>query len=155
MPPYSTILVTTDFSEMSLAAVEEAARLARALDSRLVLLHVVEDRVPPLLDPKTWADIMSHHEAQAAKSLDDFATKHLEGIRYETRIEVGAPHRGILDVARRLEAELIVIATQGHSRLGHALLGSTVDRVLRATSCPVLVVKPDGAEEGLSANPTS
>lgn len=149
MAPYSKILVTTDFSEMSMAAVEEAARLGRLSDSHLILIHVVEDRVPPLLDPKSWAEIMIQHEEQAAESLESFAAEHLEGCRYETRIELGSPHRGILDTAQRLEVDLIVIATQGHSRLGHALLGSTVDRVLRGSSCPVLVVKPDGADEGI------
>ena len=147
MSIYSRVLVTTDFSEMSMAAVEEAARLGRALDCRLILLHVVEDRVPPLLDPKTWAEIMAQHEEQASQSLDAFAAKHLDGCRCETRVEMGSPHRGIIEVAERLGADLVVISSQGHSRLGHALLGSTVDRVLRGASCPVLVVKPDGADD--------
>ena len=143
MKLYPKILVTTDFSDQALAAVREAARVARECESEVVLVHVIEDRVPPLLDPKTWAEVMKTHREQAKISLARYAEEHLSGCRVGTEIGVGIPHRGVIDAAERHEVDLIVIASQGHSRLGHALLGSTVDRVLRAAPCPVLVVRPD------------
>ena len=144
MTLYRKILVTTDFSEEALPAVKEAARILHELDAEGVLVYVVEDREPPLIDQKSWEQIQKSHRQQARISLSKYAEEHLAGCRAETSIEMGAPHRGILEAAERHEADLIVISTEGHSRLGHALLGSTVDRVLRGAECPVLVVRPTG-----------
>ncbi len=58
-------------------------------------------------------------------------------------VEQGAPHRALLDAARRLEADLLVVgATEGKNAFDR-LLGSTADRVLRRAACPVLVVRGD------------
>jgi nucleotide-binding universal stress UspA family protein len=53
----------------------------------------------------------------------------------------GTPHREITEATRELTADLIIIATNGYTRLAHILLGSTTERVVHHTPCPVLVVR--------------
>jgi len=56
-------------------------------------------------------------------------------------IRKGTPHKEITDAARELEADLIIIATNGYTGFAHVLLGSTTERVVRHAPCPVLVVR--------------
>lgn len=141
MSEYRTILVTTDFSEHALAGVEEAARLGRRLGSKLVLLYVVEDRMPPVLDSTTWSAAMKEHRSTAERNLQAYADEHLAGCEHEAIVETGRPYEVILEAAQKRGAELIVMASHGYGLLGRALLGSTTERVLHEAECPVLVVR--------------
>lgn len=141
MSDYRTILVTTDFSEQALAGVEEAARLGRRLGSKLVLLYVVEDRMPPVLDATSWTAAMKEHRGIAERNLAAYADEHLAGCEHEEVVAVGHPHEAILKEASKCSAELIVMASHGYGLLGRALLGSTTERVLHDAPCPVLVVR--------------
>lgn len=144
MSDYDTILVTTDFSEQALAGVQEAAHLGKRLGSALVLLYVVEDRMPPILDAETWSATMKRHRSIAERNLDTYAEEHLAGCEHEVLVTVGRPHEAILATAAEKGVDLIVMATHGYGLLGHAILGSTTERVLHHAVCPVLVVHPAG-----------
>jgi len=144
MSDYRTILVTTDFSDQALVGVEEAARLGKRLGSRLVLLYVVEDRMPPILDAETWSATMEEHRRIAEHNLDTYADEHLAGCEHEVAVVVGRPHEAILATAAEKGVDLIVMATHGYGLLGQAVLGSTTERVLHHATCPVLVVHPAG-----------
>jgi nucleotide-binding universal stress UspA family protein len=54
---------------------------------------------------------------------------------------VGKPFHEIVAAAKQMEADLIVIATHGHTGFKHAIPGSTAERVVRHAPCPVLVVR--------------
>jgi nucleotide-binding universal stress UspA family protein len=62
--------------------------------------------------------------------------------RYEVEVMMGDPGIGILQVAKRLRANLIVMATHGRKGVRHLLLGSVAERVIREAPCPVLTVRP-------------
>ncbi len=137
------ILVPTDFSAASLKAIDYAAALAREFDGRIMLLHVVE---PVVVAPEfsAYALLVDDEEVEAG------ALAHLKRIVAERDIEphvldrtvvrLGTPFHEITRAAEMLKADVIVIATHGHTGLKHVLLGSTAERVVRHARCPVFVV---------------
>jgi nucleotide-binding universal stress UspA family protein len=64
-----------------------------------------------------------------------------QNVRVEHRLEEGHPDKVILDVARDVQAGLIIMGTHGRTGLGRLLLGSVAEHVLREAHCPVLTVK--------------
>ena len=141
MPGYGTIIVTTDLSDPSLSALKQAVRIADA-SSSLVLVYVVEDRLPPLV--MAQADdieaLVEQHRERAEKALTELAEKHLPGKNVDTVVRTGSVHHEVAQLARQRAADLIVIGMHGHGYLVHALAGSTTERVLHHAPCPVLVV---------------
>ena len=139
-------LVTTDFSDASLAGVRCATALARELGLDATLLHVVEPpsriggmEVVPLA--RTEAEVAALARAQ----LDRLAAHERVGdVRLTASLRTGKPFHEITTAARDGAVDLIVIATHGRTGLQRALLGSTAERVVRHAPCPVLTV-PSGA----------
>jgi len=136
------ILVTTDFSRLSLAAIPYALAVARQFGADLHLFHVVDTTqfsskslLIPLISP-----------AELSRPL----LKRLQGIALkfspDGEIHVMKPREGrayneICVRARKLRADLIVIATHGTTGFRHVWLGSTAERVVQHSPCPVLVVR--------------
>lgn len=146
---WKTILVPTDFSEHSRAALALASNLAREQGGRLVVLHVVADAAPALLPDVAgfrYDEIIEALGRRAMESLPEFFPEpERQGLEVEFRVGFGAPHAEIARVAAELPADLIVIATHGRSAALHLLIGSVAERVVRSACCPVLVTrKPAG-----------
>jgi nucleotide-binding universal stress UspA family protein len=139
------ILVPTDFSDTSRAALKYAADLARRFDSRLHLLHVSPDpaQLPWAVGPGL-AEYVDGLEARCEKMLVALracaTVEHLDPLRTTTRIVDGAAHHEILEYVRTQDIDLVVMGTHGHGALAHLLLGSVAERVVRHALCPVLVV---------------
>lgn len=138
-----TILVPTDFSAASLQAIEYASALAKEFGSVLWLVHVVER--PPVLQESLLASaLLSSEELKrsAKVRLQAFARDEVDQI-LPARVEAreGKPYLEIVNAAKFHGADLIVIATHGHTGLKHAFLGSTAERVVQHARCPVLVVR--------------
>ena len=140
---WKTLLVPTDFSEHSKRGLSLARDVARACGARLVVLHVVVDALPALLP-----DVAGFRYDEIAESLADRARESLPeffpeaeraGLEVEFRIEFGVPHVEIARVAEECGADLVVIATHGRTGAMHLLIGSVAEKVLRHSSCPVLV----------------
>ncbi len=143
------ILAPTDFSPHAAKAVCYAARLAERLESELHLLHVLTEVVPagpePLLTPalpssEYYRDdgACSRARSPLARSFDP-AWGHPRAI--EAAVRWDGPVEGIVDYARDLEIDLIVIATHGRTGLSHVLLGSVAERIVREAPCPVLTIR--------------
>jgi nucleotide-binding universal stress UspA family protein len=145
MADFGIILLTTDLSETSSLAFDPALTVAERFGSRLVVLHVVEDRLPPFVDEFTaipMEEILASQRDRAREELERFASAHLGEVREaELRVVHGTPHLEIVRQAEELGAGLIVMATHGRGFISHALFGSTAERVLRRASCPVLTVR--------------
>jgi nucleotide-binding universal stress UspA family protein len=143
MPEYNTILTTTDFSDPALLGVRYAADLAAKLKCKLILAYVVEEKLPALIlaassDPAEA--IIESHRKHAEKSLAAYAEEHLSGTGVETVVLQGFAHVAIVELARARKADLIVLGTHGHGFMGHILMGSTTERVVHESPCPVMVV---------------
>lgn len=143
MADYSKILVTTDFSEHALPAVQAACQLAGKLGSQIELLYVVEDTLPPILIGISEAErkaILEEHGTRAAEKLREYAAQHLPGCRYTTATAVGVAAREIVNRAKEGGFGLILIASRGYGPIGQLLIGSTAERVLHHAPCAVMVI---------------
>ena len=134
------LLVPVDFSRHSLAALRHALALASASKARVVLLHVLE--------PLHTSRLMDMAAIQRAARQE--ANEQLEKLLIETRktwpaasreLRAGHPVQTIVVVAKRVQADLIVMGTHGRTGLRRSLIGSVAERVVREAHCPVLVVR--------------
>lgn len=144
--PVGKILVPVDFSPCSIRALEYASALAAQMSARITVLHVVE---PALHGAANYLagcsplDLDGQSLVEAGRErLNSVAPKHL-GPRggSELLVRMGHAPSEILDTAKALGADLIVIGTHGHTGLKHLLLGSTAERVLGHATCPVLTIR--------------
>lgn len=143
-----SILVPLDFSEMSLASLRYAAPLARQFGAKITLLHVVQ---PPNYAPELPypAVIDQENLSLAANTLAAIRTEKIDSdLQVETVVQHGFVFDNILEVARKVRADLIITTTHGYSGLKHLLMGSTAECIVRKAPCPVLVVRDpeDGPE---------
>lgn len=138
------IVACTDFSDPSMTAVRVAAELGESLDRPVVLVYVVEDRIPPMIaaaSSEPVERIVERHVETARRHIGEWVERHCPGRKIETRVTKGVPHDAIVAVARELDASMVVISRRGHGLLGQRLLGSTTARVVADAPCHVLVVR--------------
>lgn len=149
---YRRILVPIDGSATSQRGLQEAMGLAKACDASLVLLHVTE-AYPMMMEmatATTWEQVSSDLRAQGQRVLEAaHQAAQAAGLASEARLEDAAASRVcdvIVDQARERRCDLIVMGTHGRRGIGHALLGSDAERVIRQAPVPVLLVRaPDTA----------
>jgi nucleotide-binding universal stress UspA family protein len=142
MPQFRRIVCPTDFSPTADAAARHAVSLARAYGGQLTLLHVLPQLHYPLrgLGMSAIPHLQQDLHERAKERLQQAAAALGNGaIRIEMRD--GEAYEQVLACAKETQADLIVIGTHGHTGLKHALLGSTAERVVRLSECPVLTVR--------------
>jgi nucleotide-binding universal stress UspA family protein len=145
-----TILVTTDLSPTSRAALGPAQLLAETFGAKLIVLYVDEPVVLPVGYPGLDAVALEEHtRTTAADELKRFTDAiDLRPLALERRVAVGVPHLEIVRLAEEQKADLIVMATHGRGFFSHAFVGSTTERVIRRAPCPVLAVREPAAAKG-------
>jgi nucleotide-binding universal stress UspA family protein len=145
---FRNILVPVDFSDGSAAALECAASFAAMFNAKVVLLHVVE----PLLFPGSYPSSPSamhdttNRAIQAGKARLKLLGKNLGELRVETLVRLGRAPSEIPETARALGCDLIIIPAQGAQDAKHLLMGSTTERVISHSPCPVLTI-PTGCRK--------
>ena len=141
--PFHRILVATDFGDSSGRAVALAAKLARAADAQLTVVHTVEQ--PGYIYADTGYPSMALFTAvsdSAKKQLnEEVRTLRHGGISVEGMLREGVAWEGILSAADASKADLIVVGTHGHRGLTHVLLGSVAEKVVQKSIIPVLTVR--------------
>jgi universal stress protein A len=138
------ILVPTDFSPASKKSLSYALRFAQGLNSEITLLHVLEPETPLTLAGRPAATAFSEQElADAEEALRDLANsvKAAGGAGTKSMLRTGVATHEIVESAKKLDVDVIVIATHGFTGWRHFAIGSTAERVARAAPCPVLVVR--------------
>jgi nucleotide-binding universal stress UspA family protein len=129
---YRTVLCATDASEGSAATIAVALAIADEGAKRLLLLNVIEHPAPPASDGALErAALAALHELIPEEARSSYAI--------DERITFGESDREILNVAAGEAADLVVLGNRGGGALGH-VFGSTVRRVVRDATIPVLVV---------------
>jgi nucleotide-binding universal stress UspA family protein len=155
--PLSRIILATDFSDEARAAEAEAMRLARALGTELLLVHVAVEAPLYGETPFGMKRLREVYKAQGRWAEERLAERaeHLtsQGITTDWRRRVGVPHEEIVKAASEERAGYIVMATHGRGGLGRFMLGSVADRVIRSAPCPVLVVRPPSGERPRRSTP--
>ncbi len=153
MLPIKKIICTTDFSDASFAAIQTAEELARQYDAEVILTHIVAP-IPALGAPHHTGpaafDVPAYQEEfveNTRSGLEALAEERFsEDIRVRTHVSVGYPADEVTDLAAAESADLIVIATHGHTGFQRLLLGSVTERVIRFAPCPVLSIRSQPAE---------
>ena len=138
------ILAPTDFSPASRKALKYALRFARDYGSELTMLHVVEPATSSSFEEAPESPAFSKAEMADAEGRLRTLVKSLPGAGVpgvRPAIRMGVAAHEIVEVAKELDADLIVIATRGYAGWERLVIGSTAARVARAAPCPVLVVR--------------
>ena len=142
---YKRILVPLDGSPLAEAALGHAHRLAQCFDSQVVLLRAVVSPytivAPDLVLAGQGID-QDLLQQQAEQYLQTQAGKlAAQGIVVRTVACLGPVAEAILDHARSLEVDVIVMSTHGRGGVSRWVYGSVADRVLQAAPCPVLLIR--------------
>lgn len=140
------ILVATDFSAGSDEALDKAIELARQTEADLEILHVLE------LGAETFPYGLAYFEDRAAllahleRELAQRAARATEVgvVTCTTKLLEGGGAVEIVQRARKVRADLVVVGTHGRKGLAHVLLGSVAERVVHHAGCPVLTVPFSG-----------
>lgn len=136
------ILAPVDFSDCSLDALEYAVALAQQFNASVTILHVLEP-VSFGLD-FTLGHLEAHRQARAVweARLGELAgALRARGFSVGTALRGALPAESILDCAKEVGADVIVMGTHGRRGLFHLMGGSVAEVVLRKAECPVLAVK--------------
>jgi nucleotide-binding universal stress UspA family protein len=139
-----TILVPLDGSPIAEGALPTAVELARETPGAVIVLtRVAEAQALALVDPTT-AHAVGLREAQ--DYLNEVATRLRDrGVAITTSVWYGLPVSAIVQAARAVKADLIVMNSHGRGGLRRAVLGSVAEGVLRRTHTPILLLRDPGA----------
>ena len=143
---FHKILCPIDFDDSSIAAVETAVAVAELSKGIIYLFHVIPMIIEPTGLPN-YVDIYKGEEETARAKLKEIASKYLSNLKHEILINLGSPTGAILGQARKLGADLIVIATHGRRGLKRVVLGSVAEVVVREAPCPVLTARLHAPEK--------
>ncbi len=151
MTDITKIVVPTDFSEGSRAALAWALRLSKDGNAEVHCVHAIQEPAVyvPMMPPGATASFPDIDELReiSQENLTIFIDSHMQAFS-PTPIAitlVGRPADVIVEYAKDIDAQMIVIATRGHSALAHALLGSTAEAVVRHAHCAVLTVREEAS----------
>ncbi len=138
-----TILVPLDFSRAAMQAVSYAVSLAKKFGATIHLVHVnAPDEACAVQGAGHLMRECAESVAFLQERLSDVQRKHMPSFWPENcHVRTGQAYQEICGLARELEADVIVLATRGHTGLKRMVLGSTAERVVRFAPCPVLVVR--------------
>ena len=135
---FKKVIVPVDFSDPAANALQCAAAMARQFDGEVILVFVVEIPAHTI-----GTGVVLDDEAETKRQIDErmsgLINAHLNGVKSRPEIRMGTPSEEILKVATDENADLIIIATHGHSKVRRPL-GSVAERVVRQAHRPVLTI---------------
>ncbi len=139
------ILVPIDFSNYSKKALHYTVSFAQQFNSEIDLVYVIEPIIYPadlsmgqLVIPQTNLDF----QEKAEEELKELAQSEIgDLLNYNIFVRTGKPFMEIIEAAKEIDADLIIIATHGHTGVEHLLFGSTSEKVVRKAPCPVLTLR--------------
>lgn len=146
MKKFDTLLIGTSLTEASDPVVQSGVLLARRAGAKVHLAHAYSPPMTysgaPFFPDYSIGEVLKAERAALQRQIDDQIARlgidrtELAGIH----LAVGPAHRFLVDTARELGADLIVVGSTESPRLAK-IFGSTADRVVRKAVCPVLVVR--------------
>lgn len=147
MNKFNKILIPTDGSENTKAAIAQGLELARAMGAEVTALYVVDQAsfVNFPMDA-TVVSIYSLLEKEGKEAVDYVVNEGAKvGVKVEPKVVEGNPAKKIVDEAENYD--LVVMGTLGRTGISKLLLGSVAERVIRFAPCPVLVVRSEPSAE--------
>lgn len=143
------ILTTVDFSDVTDGLIKTTMMLARGLQADVCLLHV-EPPEPEFIGydpgPQNVRDQVAGEIRTHNRQLEELADRlRAEGLEVKALIFQGYAVEKVLEEARRLPADLIVMGSHGHGALYDLLVGRVSEGVLKKAPCPVVIVPSSAA----------
>ncbi len=137
---FNRILVAIDASLPAVHALETAHSMARELGATLAVVHVIDASPVPITEPP---DVSALGFAAIERESMDLCNRLLARIdrsNVQLFLRRGSPPMEIMQTASEWKAKLIIMGSHGRSRPGKFFLGTTVEAVLRESTCPVMAV---------------
>jgi nucleotide-binding universal stress UspA family protein len=140
------LLVPTDLSDHSLVALKYAEEIAEIFDAKVIVLSVIEHDGPESRRSVHPEDVLRKDELHR-KLLSLMLDRKISHDKVAIVIRHGAASSMIVEAARELKADLVVMSTHGRTGLRHIMMGSVAETVVRHAPCPVLTMKPEEFRE--------
>jgi nucleotide-binding universal stress UspA family protein len=138
-PGFERLLVATDGSLFSKAAVQEAIDIAKACSSSLSVLHVVEMTAEYEFWDAKYAEKLEKEMKKYLNSVKAKAVK--QGVKCEVILHQGdEPYKYIVSEAKKRKVDTIILGSHGRTGLTRLMMGSVASRVIGHAPCKVLVV---------------
>jgi nucleotide-binding universal stress UspA family protein len=144
------VLVATDFGEASDVALRYGSELARRFGARLHVVHVIEDYISRANSlpgvPESYIDWGRWKTEAIAAAERELTVRVSDDERASGRATIsafvsGSIPRALIDYAREHKIDLIVAGTHGRGVVGHLVMGSVAEQILRHAPCPVFIVR--------------
>ena len=159
MAGYRRILMATDFSPASEAALEEAARLARESRATLWVLYVYQNppaNAVPYVPAESYLESLVAVRTEAEARMQGLVARGwLRDVDVRTVVVKGLPGSQIVETAIREKVDLIVMGTHGRRGLSRLLLGSVAAMVIAVAPCPVLTIRMPAARDREVVDPAA
>jgi len=145
MSLYKNILVMTDFSKDSDNAVKSACIMAKHLDAKLHILHVIHDesRISTYISSKVYESIRKRIDEETEELFEkmDERIPEIVGVDYKKILRRGVPSEECLLEVDKGNYDLVVIGSHGRSGLKKFVMGSTAEKILKRSPISVHVTK--------------
>jgi nucleotide-binding universal stress UspA family protein len=147
------ILVPIDFSKPSEYAAKMAAKIAKKTSASITLIHLIE--LPSEIVDIYYGSRFSIPESmlylrkikeKILKFKNNFFT---EDMKVDYFIKLNNPFDGIRKYADKIDADLIIMGSKGHSKFEEIIIGSNTEKIVRSSKIPVIVVKRDSKKFSL------
>lgn len=156
IPDVKKILYASDIEKGSRPAFRAAVSLCCHYDAQITYLHVLENEhqdnmvLQSLLKDDSMREVyeesLGNLRGKLEERIDHFFKDELEENemfkekQVNSIIREGKPWQAIVSVANEIDADIIVMGTRPHSGIGHALIGSTANKVMNNSGRPVLII---------------
>ena len=146
---YDTVLFPTDGSDTATEAAAHAIDLADRHDATLHVLYVVDHERVSRMAPKLGTDhIKETLQQEGERATGEIADQAASaGLETTTSLREGAPADIITSYAESIDADAVVMGTNGRTGMDRLLLGSVAERVIQTTELPVMTVKTPTDDE--------
>lgn len=136
------ILVPLDFSPPSQQALRYGIRLATEFRAELIVIHIIRGIASRFPDAPDLPAVSPEEQQDAEEQLSNIVSSAaIEGVNSRYAFRTGLASHQIVEAAKELNVDLIVIATHGYTGWKHFCIGSTAESVVRTAPCPVFVVR--------------
>ena len=127
------ILVATDLSSRADRAVLRAIKLAKNYQAHLTIINVIDEETP--------RDLLAETKKIAKQEINRCIKGKVKDIKHDIRIVVGSAHNNILKIVAEENTDLIVLGLHRHFEEYQPMVGKVIERVIKNSMTPVLVVK--------------
>jgi nucleotide-binding universal stress UspA family protein len=147
------ILVPIDFSKPSEYAARMAAKIAKKTGASITLIHLIE--LPSGVSDMGYRSRFSIPESMLylrktkEKVLEFKKSFFSEDLTVAYFIKLNNPFDGIIKYADKIDADLILMGSKGHSKFEEIMIGSNTEKIVRSSKVPVIVVKRDSKKFSL------